>query len=290
MAKRTYQQYTLSRLKMTEDECRMALIELFGELRQPVALSYGLGVDSTATLIGMKQRGERPDLIKFANTGRPDFTRGEKRATYAYLDVINRWCADNGFPLVTVLHKNSKDESLYDECWRKSMLPSIAYGGHSCSDKWKQAVLEKFSNNWLPARLAWGAGFKMVRIIGYDASPRDCARMAKAVTYVAKKDDVKHEYRYPLQEWGWDRERCMNEILAAGLPLPPKSSCTFCTAMKREEVIDLRRSDPDEYYANLALEQRAIASGQLKSSKGLGRSYAWADIERDLVQLERAVA
>ena len=32
-------------------------------------VAYGLGVDSTAMLIGLAQRGIRPDLILFADVG-----------------------------------------------------------------------------------------------------------------------------------------------------------------------------------------------------------------------------
>lgn len=50
---------------------------------QPLVVAYGMGVDSTAVLVGLQQRGIRPDLILFADTG------DEKPATYAYLPVIN---------------------------------------------------------------------------------------------------------------------------------------------------------------------------------------------------------
>lgn len=34
---------------------------------QPVTVAYGIGVDSTAMLVGLHQRGIRPDLILFAD-------------------------------------------------------------------------------------------------------------------------------------------------------------------------------------------------------------------------------
>ena len=49
---------------------------------QPVVVAYGMGVDSTAMLIGLHQRGIRPDLILFADTG------GEKPDTYLYAPII----------------------------------------------------------------------------------------------------------------------------------------------------------------------------------------------------------
>ncbi len=83
--------------------------------------------------------------------------------------------------------------------------------------------------------------------------------------------------------------------MAAGLPLPPKSSCTFCTAMKEPEIRELRAEDPHTYYANLALERRAIESGKLERNrdgelkiKGLGRTRSWASLEEKFLEEERA--
>jgi hypothetical protein len=56
------------------------------------------------------------------------------------------------------------------------------------------------------------------------------------VQYEEKK---KYDLWFPLQDWGWDRARCIQEILKEGLPEPSKSSCYFCTAMKPWEVDEL---------------------------------------------------
>jgi hypothetical protein len=68
-----------------------------------------------------------------------------------------------------------------------------------------------------------GAGRKVVRLIGYDASPADARRYRHA----AGIDDPLFECRYPLRDWGWTRARCEARIAQAGLPVPPKSSCWF---------------------------------------------------------------
>ena len=95
----------------------------------PLIVSYGAGVDSTAVLIGLATRQQRPDLILFADTG------SEKPETYAYLTPINAWLAKAHFPPVTVV-KNARpksgDQSLYDACHRNSVLPALAYGVHQC--------------------------------------------------------------------------------------------------------------------------------------------------------------
>jgi hypothetical protein len=61
--------------------------------------------------------------------------------------------------------------------------------------------------------------------------------------------------RYPLREWGLDREACGRLILDQGLPLPPKSACFFCPAMSKIEIAQLRSTDPLMYELAIAMEQ-----------------------------------
>ena len=94
----------------------------------------GLGVNSTALLIQLSRAGVRPDLILFADTG------SEKPDTYAYLQVRRRWLLRAGFPDLAVVRRRGvrvPDQSLEDQCLRTGTLPSLAYGGKSCSLKWK---------------------------------------------------------------------------------------------------------------------------------------------------------
>ncbi len=98
-------------------------------------VSYGVGVDSTAMLIGLNRLGIRPDLILFADTG------GEMPETYDYLPIIGRWLKAEGFPPVTVVQNSSPragHKSLIGECLTNGVLPSISYRqNHSCAIKWK---------------------------------------------------------------------------------------------------------------------------------------------------------
>ena len=113
----------------------------------PIVVAYGAGVDSTAMLIGLRDRHVPVALILFADTG------SEKPETYAYLPIIQDWLAQSGMPPVTVLKRNSPragDTSLHGECIRKRVLPSLAYGGHSCSLKWK------VDPQWAATRLHFG--------------------------------------------------------------------------------------------------------------------------------------
>lgn len=249
----------------------------------PVVVAYGMGVDSTALLVGWQQRGlQRPDAILFADTG------SEKPETYAYLPIINDWLRSVQYPEVTVLKRSSPkagDTSLHGECARKSVLPSLAYGGHSCSLKWKvepQWAWCRKRYGWHQPRRkkgeaerpagSWAHGPFITKLIGYDAGPADARRVKKAVG----KWPPGHSYRYPLIEWGWGRSRCESEIAAAGLPVPVKSACFMCPASKRVEIDWLARFHPELIETAKEMERLATIRG-LKTTRGLGRSFSWTE-------------
>jgi hypothetical protein len=230
----------------------------------PLVVAYGLGVDSTAMLVGMHQRGIRPDLILFADTG------GEKPETYAFLPIMQKWLKKVGFPPVVVVKykperfKWEAYSTLEGNCVANATLPSLAFGFKSCSLKWKRAPQDKYTNGWGPAKECWARGGKVRKAIGYDAGPADTKRAWNLTS------DEQYEYWYPLRDWGWDRDECKRQIAAAGLPVPMKSSCFFCPAMKRDEVEWLVREHPD--YALRILRMESIAKPYLESTEGLWRS------------------
>lgn len=244
-----------------------------GARRSPVVVAYGMGVDSTGLLIGMQQRGERPDLILFADTG------DEKQDTYDYLPVINAWLDSVDFPQVTVV-KNARpksgDKSLSDSCLRLGTLPALAYGMHQCSLVWKRDPQHKFIKAWQPAIDAWASGDLVTTCIGYDAGPRDSLRKYKA----EGKESPGFRNRFPLIEWNWNREECKRQIQNVGLPVPIKSACFHCPASKKTEIIWLRENSPAQYAKAILLEETARAKG-LKRIVGLGRNFSWADVTQD---------
>ena len=85
----------------------------------------------------------------------------------------------------------------------------------------KKAPQDAFLRTWAPAIAAWGRGQKVTRLIGFDAGVRDTLR----ANHAAAIADPLYDYDYPLRRWGWDRDACTRRIEAAGLPVPPKSSC-----------------------------------------------------------------
>jgi len=219
-------------------------------------VSYGGGTDSTAMIIEMLSRGEKIDYITFADTG------GERYYTYGYLLMFNKWLIDNHGVGITVLQKVGMDQTLEDNCIRKNMLPSLAYGFKGCSQKWKIQPQDKFFNNLPQAKEVWAAGGKITKCIGYDLGEERRAKIS---------NDEKYEYRYPLIEWELEREDCLDIIDNAGLPAPGKSSCFFCPASRKPEILELRDKYPELLQRALKME----ANAELISVKGLGRSFSW---------------
>ena len=237
----------------------------------PLVVAYGLGVDSTAMLIGLKHRGIRPDLILYADVG------GEKPETYLYAPIFRQWLRTAEFPQLEVVRYRpplAPYDSLYGNCWANQTLPSLAFGRKSCSIKWKRQPQDQRVRNWEPAREAWDAGLRVRKLIGFDAGEG-------RRRYGDRGDDPQYDYWYPLMDWGWDREQCKQVIAAEGLPVPAKSACFFCPATKKSELIELQDRSPDLYQRCLELEDRYRRGkhfrGDASSTRGLGRRFAWRE-------------
>lgn len=230
--------------------------------RAPAIVAWGAGVDSTAMIIELAARGAPIDMVLFADPG------SEKAETYAFIPVFRRWMEARGIASEIVRYepRNFKHWPPYatiaENMLTNATLPSVVFGAGSCSRKWKAAPQDAWTARWEPAQRIWDAGGRVIKYIGYDASPRDGARYHHAVT----REDPRFDYRYPLREWGWDRARCEARIHAAGLPVPPKSSCFFCGAIKPDEVARLSREE-----LRIIVLMEARAKPRLRNVDGLWR-------------------
>lgn len=246
-------------------------------MKAPLIVNYGGGVDSTAMLIGLHDRGERPDLVIFADTG------GEKPDTYEQIDRMDAKLTEWGWPTI-VRVKNAAPRSDYktleENCRNNETLPSLAFGFKSCSLKWKAAPMDKWilgggrgadkQPGWAPALAALDVGVKPVKCIGYDNGPSDSRRA------VGKTEDDNFIYRYPLREWGWDRATCIERIAREGMSVPVKSACFFCPASKPWELLILAARWPELFLRAIAMEDGARAGKHgLKTVAGLWRKQSW---------------
>lgn len=232
-------------------------------MKQLIVSAYGGGTNSTALLIKWVLTGNHLDLILFADTA------GEKPHTYKYVETFSQWLVDHGAPPITIVKKvrrTGEIHGLEENCLEANMLPSLAYGFKSCSQKFKIGPQDKYVNNWPPAKKSWKAGIPILKLIGYDAGEPHRAE--------GGYDNDKYVYRYPLIEWNMGREECVETIEGEGLCLPGKSACFFCPASTINEIKQLNATYPD-------LMERAIkmeANADLTSVKGLGRRFAWKDV------------
>jgi hypothetical protein len=227
-------------------------------------VSFGGGTNSTAMLCGFKERQLKPDLILFADTG------GEHPGTYSHLDEMDAQCRvwwGIGIQIVKATYQG-KFESLENSCIRKQILPSLAYGSKACSMKHKVAPQQKAIID--AARLAGVS--EVWNYIGYDAGEAH-RRITKTEETIGK--GITSRYFYPLIEWNWRRSDCVDAIKRHGLTQPGKSSCFFCPAMKRGEILRLKDDHPDLFKRALAIESNAATT---KNMGLTGRALRWADI------------
>ena len=227
--------------------------------------SAGMGVNTVAYIIECTKQGIVFDALLFADPGK------ENPKTYEYIPILNKWLLDHDQPEITVLYnvdKNGKFIGLYQDCINNKALPSIVYGFKTCSQKWKKAPQEKHLNNWEPANYLWKNGGVVIKYLGYDAD--------ESHRTLVDYSDKKYRYSYKLVELNMGRFECIQSIIDAGLPLPPKSSCTFCPSMKPWEIVELYETEPKEFYDAIQMERNAIDN--LSTVKGLGRDFSWWDL------------
>lgn len=201
---------------------------------RPAVVSYGAGTNSTAMLVGLRERGERPDLILFADTG------GERPETYRHKDTVSEWCESIGFPRIVTV---AEAVTLEADCLARNALPGLAYGFKSCSEHFKTRPQKRwlrengYSDPWFWVGIDAGEGHRKK----YEGT------------------------RYPLIEWDWARDECVAAIERAGLPQPGKSACFFCPSTKPHEILELKRHHPELLNRALAMEAQA----DLTAVKGL---------------------
>ena len=269
------------------------------EWTHPIAWSYGGGLDSSAGILHMHELGIRPDLIIIADVG------GEHPHTWETVAAMDAWCQANDFPEITITSYYSpttRYQSLEGNCLHNDGLPSLAYGGHSCSLKWKIEAIEDEIwgiEGWKPARKALEQGVRVTRCIGYDYGCADSKRFAK-VDKVEKKDEASGKFlhwknRYPLREWKLSRDVLdstiadhpeFGDLLEArtGSRTVRKSSCFFCPAMKVEEVEEMATDYPDLALRAAVMEYRAETGKHgLLTCNGLGlgtgAKHAWDKVK-----------
>jgi hypothetical protein len=217
----------------------------------PSVVSFGGGINSTALLFGLHERGEKPDAILFADTG------GEKPPTYEHVVKMQEWCQQAGFPEITIVRNKT---TLEEANLQNETIPSKAFGFGTCSERFKIDPQRK----WIKAQ-GWT---HVTFLVGIHAG--ETRRATRLMT------DGGQAIRYPLIEWGWGQSECEAAIDRNGMAKPCKSACFFCPSMKKREVLALSKEFPDLFERAVEMESAALAAGNLQTVKGLGRNWSWS--------------
>lgn len=219
-------------------------------------ISYGGGVQSTAMLVLAVQGklGYPVTNALFANVG----DDSEHPATLEYVrNVARPWAAAEGGIRVIELRRHKRDgteETLWGRLMKEGSrslpipvrMDNGAPGQRSCTADFKIHVVGK----WLKANGA-SADSPATVCIGISTDE---------ITRVSNKRVMPYERPvYPLIDLGLDRSACQALIAAAGLPVPPKSSCFFCPFHRPQMWSEMRRDEPELFWKAAELEATLIA-------------------------------
>ena len=200
-------------------------------------LSFGAGVNSTALMVLLRDRGIEFEAI-FADTG------CEWPETYAHI----LWLEEHGWPITVVRGDDPRRGSdLAKYCQRYAIMPSRWL--RWCTQQYKVEPLHKHVER--PALM----------YLGIDAGEVSRAKPAR-------EDWLTHEF--PLVDEGINRGGCMKIIRKAGIPMPRKSGCFICPFQRVGQWRELRDRHPDLYAVALSIE---IGCNARLEQAGKARAY-----------------
>lgn len=286
-------------------------------MNQPVYLSWGMGVESSAILARWIMEPESRDFpldrltVITAQTG--DEWSDTKALCEEYMFPLLR---AHGVRLVQVARAGHLEEDgievlddtrepytlyidgaykLSDELALSGTVPTFG-GVHKCALKFKAFVLE----SWLAAETEGGPyrhafGFnseergRVERSNEYNLEvPKSGPRMAfgfnadegSRIERASEYDSMRRVAFFPLMDWGWDRARCVEYLLNLFGVEWLKSACVQCPFVKlTEESVGRMRRAPAEIAKALLLEYRALCLNP-RATLYSGRSLM-SVIERD---------
>lgn len=234
-------------------------------------VSFGGGKQSTALLVLAAQGVIPHRVFLFANVGE----HAENPETLDYYDQHARPFADrHGIELTEVrwVDRKRRVRDLYSDLLssRKSIdipvrLASGAFGNRKCTDRYKiEVVAREVKRRGAtvddPAEVAIG--------ISTDEIERAKPGVPKQQPWTYKT--------YPLLGHGLSRRDCVEIVLDAGLPEPPKSACWFCPFQSEQQWQHRRLTNPALFAKAEALEdtlnERRTALG--KDRVGLASASA----------------
>lgn len=220
-------------------------------------ISLGAGIQSSALVVLAGQGRIDFPVALFANVG----DDSEKPATVSYVrEVLIPWGDAHGVA-VHELHRVKRDgnvETLRERIERpdlrsidfpirvRSSDGSWSPGNRKCTDLFKHKVVLRWHREH-------GATKDQPATVAIGFSTDELYRLGR------RRDEPLEVATYPLLDLGLSRSDCEGVIAAAGLPIPPKSSCVFCPYRTPQNFAEMKRDSPDEFATAVAVEDAANA-------------------------------
>ena len=241
--------------------------------------SYGGGVQSNAVLVLQAQgRLVNPyDVFMFSNVG----DDSENPDTLAWIkQYAVPFAESNNIKLMEVkkIRRTGESETLLQYIHRTERSIPIpvkmsngAPGRRSCTSDFKIDVIDAAIKKMGHAEAVIGLGISLDEFHrARDVQPHELNGILKT-------------REYPLIDLRLGRKDCVSIIESEGLPLPPKSSCWFCPFHRRNEWIEMKRTNPDLFAKVIELEREL----NHKRESILKKDYVY--IHPDLIPIDRAV-
>ena len=202
-------------------------------------ISFGGGVNSTALLLLLADRGEEFEMI-FVNHG------GDYPETYEYVNYLR----DQGFEITEIVPDVEGYRTIYEYSMKCRILPSFRF--RWCTDKFKVRPMLKYVD--VPCKMFVGFDYGEVK--------RTKSLSGKEYNNKPSKEKLhKITYSYPLIDAKMDRSACIDLIRGHGLDIPPKSGCWFCPFMRKIEIREMFLDHRDLYDKAVTMEENCMKDG-----------------------------
>ncbi len=159
--------------------------------------------------------------------------------------------------------------TLLQELLTSGTVPQFGGSKHLCSLKFKAFAIEKWLQENIEGFIRHTFGYncgEQSRIndseaairarVTFGFNPQELTRISDAQSY----DRPSRQGHYPLAEWGWNRDRCLDYIFEELGVVWRKSACPFCPfARITPELIARQHEFSEETAAAMFLERVALA-------------------------------
>jgi hypothetical protein len=212
-----------------------------------VAISLGRGVQSW-TLSAMSAVGFLPevDVVIHSDTGY------ERQSTYSFAAAQTPWLKEQGLKVVAV--HDPVDAGIEND-YGGTYIPVFTVDPNGkrgqirrqCTNHWKIVPLQRALRDEMREKQVKLKKHAVELWLGITTD--EAHRMSES-----RSQYIKH--RFPLIEIGFSRQDCIDWLKEHNLPVPGKSSCTFCPFHDDKAWIEMKREGGKDWQEAVAADEQ----------------------------------